>query len=102
MASAYVFSPDPVARIRSEFSEMPGMRLTVPQAARLFGLTTVDCRRALAVLVRRRFLVRDASGQFHRPGLVAASPEGLPLPRPDRQRLASARLRSHTDRRARA
>lgn len=102
MASAYSFAPDPLARIRAEFDEMPGMRLTVAQAARLFGLTTVDCRRAFALLVRRRFLVRDMNGQYHRPGLLVADRSGLSLPRPDRHRLASAQLRPLPDRRQRA
>lgn len=39
------------ARIRSEYQEMPGMRLTLPQAARLFGLEPVSCERVLHTLV---------------------------------------------------
>lgn len=39
------------ARIRAEYQEMPGMRLTVAQAARLFNLDPIRCARALEALV---------------------------------------------------
>jgi hypothetical protein len=39
------------ARICTEFSEMPGMRLTVPQAARLFNLEVAECVCILQALV---------------------------------------------------
>lgn len=39
------------ARIRAEFSEMPGLNLTLPQAARLFNVDAARCERALARLV---------------------------------------------------
>jgi hypothetical protein len=39
------------ARIRSEYQEMPGLRLTLPQAARLFGLEPASCERMLNALV---------------------------------------------------
>ena len=32
-----------VERARGEFLEMPGLRLTIPQAARLWGLDTDSC-----------------------------------------------------------
>jgi hypothetical protein len=38
-------------RIRAEYREMPGMRLTLPQAARLFNLEATDCARVLEALV---------------------------------------------------
>lgn len=99
---AYAFPADPVHRITAEFEEMPCLRLTVAQASRLFGLDVHDCRRALSVLVRQRFLMRDAKGQFHRPGLGAGTREILPLPKPDRRRLAAAGLRPGARGRARA
>jgi hypothetical protein len=40
------------ARIRAEFHEMPGLRLTVSQAARLFNLEVAYCARVLDGLVR--------------------------------------------------
>lgn len=39
------------ARIRAEYLEMPGMRLTVVQAARLFNLELTHCARVLNALV---------------------------------------------------
>jgi len=39
------------ARIRAEYLEMPGMRLTLPQAARLFNLELTHCARVLDALV---------------------------------------------------
>ena len=103
MASTYSFPANPSSiRIRAEFEEMPCLRLTVAQAARLFGLSVAECRRALAGLLRTRFLMRDANGQFYRPGQVAVDRTAVVLPRPDRQRLASARLPHAAPGRARA
>jgi len=39
------------ARIRAEYLEMPGMRLTLAQAARLFNLERAHCARVLDALV---------------------------------------------------
>ena len=38
-------------RIRAEFEEMPGLKLTLPQALRLFDNDCVNCQRALWHLV---------------------------------------------------
>lgn len=38
-------------RIQSEFREMPGLILTLPQAARLFSLDVARCERILGALV---------------------------------------------------
>lgn len=42
---------DVLTRIRAEYREMPGMRLTLPQAARLFNLELVPCEQVLDALV---------------------------------------------------
>lgn len=47
------------ARIRAEFAEMPGLNLTLPQAARLFDVEPARCERALRDLVRRGGLWTD-------------------------------------------
>ena len=39
------------ARVRGEYREMPGLRLTIPQAARLFNLDHDHCVRVLDTLV---------------------------------------------------
>jgi hypothetical protein len=51
-------------RVRSEYLEMPGLRLTLPQAQRLFGLGVVDCAMVLETLTRENFLCRGLDGRF--------------------------------------
>jgi hypothetical protein len=46
-----------VDRVRSEFIEMPGMELTLPQATRLWNLGVDDCRSVLDALVDAGFLM---------------------------------------------
>ena len=43
-------------RVRGEFNEMPGLQLTVAQAARLWGLEDKACRRIIDALVDAAFL----------------------------------------------
>ncbi|MFB3852859.1 MAG: hypothetical protein ACE148_03440 [Vicinamibacterales bacterium] len=45
-------------RIRGEYLEMPGLRLSVDQARRLWALDHLTCRSLLDALVDARFLVR--------------------------------------------
>jgi hypothetical protein len=47
-----------LARVRAEFIEMPGLQLTVEQAARLWACDRALCNAVLAALVDARFLVR--------------------------------------------
>jgi hypothetical protein len=46
------------SRIRSEFQEMPGLNLTLPQAQRLWGLTPDVCAHVVDELVNRSVLQR--------------------------------------------
>lgn len=55
-----------VDRVRCEFLEMPGLRLTIPQAARLWGLDLASCEAVVDVLIRCEFLQRTASGAVAR------------------------------------
>jgi hypothetical protein len=55
---------DLLRRIRGEFMEMPGLRLTGRQAQRLFGLNGLLCDAILTVLQDERFLGRTKDGQF--------------------------------------
>ena len=48
-----------VRRAQSDFLEMPGMRLTLQQAARLWSYDALFCREVLVTLVETRFLVRS-------------------------------------------
>lgn len=45
-----------VQRVRSEFLEMPGLRLTPQQAARLWQLDPTRCQQIIEVLVGSAFL----------------------------------------------
>lgn len=50
-ASRNDHEPELHSRISAEFREMPGLRLTLRQAARLFSLEPADCERVLGSLV---------------------------------------------------
>jgi hypothetical protein len=49
-------------RACGEFVEMPGLRLTLPQAKRLWGLDEPTCVRLLERLVAAGFLCRTVRG----------------------------------------
>ncbi len=53
-------------RVRSEFNEMPGLRLTPAQASRLLGLDQHACRRVINALVGADFLRRAPDGSIMR------------------------------------
>ena len=55
-----------IIRIRAEFREMPGLRLTLPQAHRLCGEDRRTCEAALTALVEERFL-QLRHGHYSRP-----------------------------------
>jgi hypothetical protein len=46
-------------RVRGEFREMPGMNLTISQAARLFDLEPTRCERILGALVQAGVLATN-------------------------------------------
>jgi hypothetical protein len=52
------------ARIQGEYREMPGLRLTLRQAQRLFGVDATVCSLVFEQLTRDRFLIRSADGHF--------------------------------------
>jgi hypothetical protein len=51
-------------RVREEFREMPCLRLTSTQSARLFGLSTSVCGRVLEALVGEGTLWKGADGRY--------------------------------------
>ena len=55
-----------VNRVRCEFMEMPGLRLTLPQAARLWGLDAPACQAVIDVLVGAEFLRWTSAGTVAR------------------------------------
>ena len=57
-----------VRRIRGEFEEMPGLRLTLTQASRLWGVDRHACEAAVDSLVSAAFLRWTPSGTLARVG----------------------------------
>ena len=55
-----------VRRVRGEYLEMPGLRLTPEQARRLWRLDELACDAVLGALVDARFLARTRDGAFVR------------------------------------
>ncbi len=55
---------DLIRRVRGEYLEMPGLKLTTTQASRLWGLDRHTCQRLLDTLVDARFLIRGPAGSY--------------------------------------
>jgi hypothetical protein len=55
-----------VERLRAEFLEMPGLRLTLDQIYRFCGLERSDCSAAVDKLVEERFLCTKPDGTYAR------------------------------------
>ncbi len=53
-------------RAQAEFLEMPGLQLTVAQAARLWHFDSALCTAVLSRLVEQRFLVETRNHSFAR------------------------------------
>ncbi len=61
-----VRAEDALQRIRGEYLEMPGLRLTPAQAQRLWNLDRPTCEELLGNLVKSHFLSRTRDGSFIR------------------------------------
>lgn len=55
-----------VNRVRGEFLEMPGLRLTLEQARRLWGVDATACQAVVDALVQASFLRRTSAGTIGR------------------------------------
>lgn len=53
-------------RVKGEYMEMPGLRLTPAQAQRLWALDKPSCDAVLGALVDLKFLSRTRDGAFVR------------------------------------
>jgi hypothetical protein len=53
-------------RAREQYGAMPGLKLTKPQATRLFGVAPSVCASMLRALVMEKFLFRTGEGVFVR------------------------------------
>jgi len=80
-----------IRRIYSEYLEMPGLRLTLEQAQRLWGLDAETCASSLNFLVENGFLQQTSSSLFVR---VSDGPMALPI------RMAKAELAGDVNTRA--
>jgi hypothetical protein len=67
-----------LSRIKSEFLEMPGLRLNESQARRLWNLDAESCASVLAALLAERFLFLTRDGAFMR--IERAAPLKAALP----------------------
>ena len=68
-----------IDRIRAEFTELPGLKLTSAQACRLWQVDERQCRTALATLITEGFLFQTPSDVF------------VALPRPQGKSAKAAR-----------
>ena len=65
MATDPMVKPDVLAaRVRGEYSEMPGLQLTVTQACRLWQMDTLTCEMLLEQLVHEDFLCKTGKGAY--------------------------------------
>ena len=55
-----------IERLKAEFLEMPGLKLTEVQAQRLWALDALLCSALLETLVNTNFLFRTRDGAFMR------------------------------------
>ena len=53
-----------LSRVRGEYQEMPGLKLTLPQACRLWQLDPATCEALLGHLVDDHFLLRTPDGSY--------------------------------------
>ena len=54
-----------IERIDSEYGEMPGLRLTLAQAARLWGLQAPQCRELIGKLLERGHMAQTPDGLYY-------------------------------------
>jgi hypothetical protein len=79
-------------RIRAEYLEMPGLRLSRPQAQRLWGLDEQTCAQLLESLTEEKFLYRRDDGMYARLTEGAVTYPPLPTVKAERvPRLAGGR-----------
>lgn len=73
-------------RVRGEYREMPGLRLTLAQACRFWQMEPGVCERIFTALVDERFLERRSDGAY------VALPGSRPSPAPRGLRPVPVRL----------
>jgi len=58
--------PNVLTRLRAEYLEMPGLRLTAEQVQRLCGIERIVCQSVLDALVDANFLCAKSDGTYAR------------------------------------
>jgi hypothetical protein len=84
MSKSICANEEALRRVRGEFLEMPGLRLTEAQAGRLWNIDPAACRALLTALVDTNFLFRTRDGAFMR------LESSRPLPASHRSRIVAA------------
>jgi hypothetical protein len=74
-----------LTRIRGEYLEMPGLRVTFEQAQRLFGVDGTLCKKVLDALVEAKFLCVRPGGAYAR----LIDDDDIPRPRPVKAELGA-------------
>ena len=64
MSRGSILSDAIMRHVRAEFLEMPGLKLTIAQAQRLWGIDRATCEALIEELLARRFLARTRDGSF--------------------------------------
>jgi hypothetical protein len=62
MQSSPLISEARLRRVRAEFLEMPGLKLTVAQAVRLWGVDRPTCEALIEALTECQFLAKTKDG----------------------------------------
>jgi len=83
-----------LSRIRGEYREMPGLRLTFTQACRLWQLDGPTCHRVLDKLLGERFLQCTADGSYTVFSFPSPTPAKSSLRSSDRPHVSHRRHRA--------
>ena len=59
---------DLVRRVRAEFREVPGLRLTPAEARRVWGVDERTCEAVFCLLIESREFKRTPDGRIYAPG----------------------------------
>jgi hypothetical protein len=70
-----------IVRVKAEFMEMPGLKLTEAQARRLWAIDASTCSGLLKTLVNTSFLFRTRDGSFMRIERTAPAKAALKAPK---------------------
>jgi Fic family protein len=64
MSGRSIWSEAILQSVRGQFLEMPGLKLTIAQAQRLWGIDRATCEAVIGELTACRFLAKTRDGAF--------------------------------------